>query len=124
MSTIEVRALKRAIGTQRPMSNDVRARALSYTRARRREGASQEAIARELGVSQVTVSRWLRAGNEAAVLDDAAATKLPSPLVPVEIVDRRGDAAQDVSLVVTTPRGLRIEGLDIDALCTVIARLG
>lgn len=125
MTTSEVNALKRAIGTQRPLSEGVRARALAYVRARRREGASQDAIARELGLSQHTVSRWLRARNEAAVLADA--DKVPaSALVAVRVVDEPHGAmpAAATPLVVTTPRGLRIEGLGLDALCTLIARLG
>ncbi len=124
MTTTEVKALKRAIGAMRPISDEVRARAQSYMRARRLEGASQETIARELGISQITVSRWLRARDEGAVLEHAATAKSTAALVPVEIVDRRGAPMPVASLVVTTPRGLRIEGLDIDALCTLIARLG
>lgn len=124
MTTIEVKALKRAIGALRPMSDDVRARAQSYTRARRRDGASQQTIARELGISQITVSRWLRGRDEARVVDLAASANSPAALMPVQIVDRRDVPTPGGSLVVTTPSGLRIEGLDIDALCNLVGRLG
>lgn len=45
-------------------------------------------------------------------------------MVPVRVVKEKTRLESFSQLVVTTPRGLRVEGLDLDALCTVIARLG
>jgi transposase len=90
----------------------VRVAALAYVRRRRGEGASQELIAGELGISQHTVSTWLRRG----------ASKVKGSLVPVK-VDNDGPTRR-LEIVVTTPRGFRIDGLDVDTLCAVVARLG
>ncbi|HKN68608.1 MAG TPA: hypothetical protein VJW73_20125 [Gemmatimonadaceae bacterium] len=69
-------------------------------------------IASELGVSAMSVKRWLRA--------DAASTAM----VRVRVVAPRRPVEVASSPVITTPRGLRVEGLDLDAVCTVIARFG
>src|SRR5215470_14644974 len=70
----------------------------AYARERRRAGASLDVLARETGVSPETVRRWL---------GEARATR---ELVPVEVV---ADAIEGNGLVVVSPRGYRIEGLDI-----------
>jgi hypothetical protein len=62
----------------------------------------------------MSVQRWLRAKQKATI----------AAMVPVRIVAPRPHRELAASLVITTPRGLRVEGLDLDALCTVIARLG
>ena len=111
----EARQLKRSMGERgrgRQIPADVHEAALRYVRRRRDEGASQQRIADELGISQHTVSRWLRGGGG----------KSKSALVPVEI--DYGTPKPRTEIVVTTPRGLRIEGLDVDALCVVVARVG
>jgi len=58
------------------------------------------------------VSAWLR----------KAASQSERALVPVRV-----DYASSISgadIVVTTPRGLRIEGLVLEDVCTIIARVG
>jgi hypothetical protein len=45
-------------------------------------------------------------------------------MVPVSVVEVSRRAEVAVAPVVTTPRGLRVEGLDLDGVCTLIARLG
>ena len=75
-------------------------------------GRSQQAIASELGVSAMSVQRWLRAKPTLAAL------------VPVRVVAPSRPLAVAARPVVTTPRGLRIEGLDLDGVCAVIARFG
>jgi hypothetical protein len=111
----EARDLKRAMGQRgrgRPVPKEVRGAALAYAQHRRSEGASQERIALELGVSQHTVSSWLRK-------EEARAT---SALVPVHVVD--GPPVVARAVIITTPLGLRIEGLTIEDVCTVISRVG
>ena len=112
----EARRLKQSMGQRgrgRHVPADIRDAALGYVRRRRDEGASQQRIADELGISQHTVSRWLRGGRDG---------EAKSVLVPVEI--DYGSSAERSGIVVTTPRGLRIEGLDISMLCAVVARVG
>jgi DNA-binding transcriptional regulator LsrR (DeoR family) len=91
------------------LTAELRASAVSYARRRVLEGASQGAISEELGVSTFSVSRWLRGGGEA-------------DFVPVRVVPDVVEAARGFEVV--TPRGLRIVGLDIDALCALLERHG
>jgi hypothetical protein len=91
------------------LSAALRASATSYARRRASEGVAQSAISEELGVSVVSVGRWLR--------DDGGAD-----FVPVRVVPDAVEAHQRFELV--TPRGLRVVGLDIDALCALLERLG
>lgn len=111
----EARNLRRAMGQRgrgRPIPAGVRGAALAYVERRRAEGASQEMIARELGIAQHTVSAWLR----------KAASEAKVALVPVR-VDYTAPIS-GVDIVVTTPRGLRIDGLSLDDVCTIVARVG
>lgn len=111
----EARDLRRAMGQRgrgRPIPAGVRSAALAYVQRRRAEGASQETIARELGIAQHTVSTWLR----------KVASEANAALVPVRV-----DYAAPISgadIVITTPRGLRIDGLALDDVCTIVARVG
>ena len=91
------------------LSADLRATATSYARRRISEGASQGEISAELGVSTFSVGRWLRA--------DAGAE-----FVPVHIVGDGAETSQRFEVV--TPGGLRIVGLDIDAVCALLERHG
>lgn len=74
-------------------------------------GVAKQAIARELGVSAMSVQRWLRARPAAA-------------MVPVRIIASAAPPAADRRVVVVTPSGLRVEGLDLDGVCTLVARVG
>ena len=112
--------LRRLIGPRRsargPLPKGVRERGVAYVKTRKAEGASDTTIAAELGVSRTTVKRWRRR------IDGCSA------LVPVRIRPTDADAppvlAGGTTLVVTTRRGLRIEGLDMAALCALIERVG
>ena len=73
------------------------------------EDAPQSVIADELGVSIVSVGRWLRASESAA-------------LVPVRIIADPAGASSGLEVV--TPRGLRVVGLDMDMLCALLERHG
>ena len=86
----------------------MRAEGVRYARGRVSEGASQQAIAEELGVSVVSIGRWLRSFESSA-------------LVPVKVIS---DPAPPSAFEVVTPRGLRVVGLDIDALCALLERYG
>jgi hypothetical protein len=89
------------------LSAELRASATSYARRRASEGARQSAISDELGVSTVSVGRWLRDGDRA-------------DFVPVQIV--ADEAPQRFEVV--TPRGLRVVGLDIESLSALLERHG
>lgn len=93
------------------MDRTLRERCIAYVRSRCAAGETRARIARELGLSEMTVHRWAR--RRPTVSTTAS-------LVPVRILEARPTTA----FVVTTPRGLRIDALDLDAVCTLVARLG
>ena len=70
------------------------------------EGATYSAIAGEVGVSEQTLQRWRAAGS--------------TSLAVVRVVDATQAAN---GLVVHGPRGLRIEGLSLDDVATLLGRL-
>ncbi len=103
---------QRAFATSR-LSAELRAQATSYAQRRAAEGAAQVVIAAELGVSTMSVSRWLR---------DAVDEVPSATMVPVQVI---ADAPRvSAGLALVTPSGLRVVGLDLDALCALLARLG
>src|SRR5687767_2643013 len=72
---------------------------LSYTVARRRQGATLVAIGEEIGMSWKTLARWL------------SGRKSRTRFERVEVIEPVRALAR--TLVVHGPRGLRIEGLDV-----------
>jgi predicted transcriptional regulator len=113
MTKSESERLRQEIAERRSrqgrLRRDVEERAHAYARARRAAGATVRAIASELGIAVRTAKRWVAADRGEGVL------------VPVRVVAARSTRAD---LVVVTPSGLRVEGLDIDAVCTLVARCG
>ena len=115
----EAEQLRSEIGERRsnrgPLAREVRERGIAFARTRVHAGASAETIGAELGLSAKTIERWLA----------PQAPKTQAAMVPVRIVRSRGASTPRIeSVVVTTASGLRIVGLDIDALCTLVARCG
>ena len=94
----------------------MRAEAISFVRARSADGATQTAIADELGVSTTSVRRWLDRSTNNALSGNQ--------LVAVSIASPARTSATTASFEVSTPRGLRITGLDLDSLCMLIERVG
>ena len=84
--------------------------ALAHTRLGR--GASVARLARELGVSVPTLTKWLRP-SPPAVVRPVAVTAPPAA--------DRDDVARAVLI---TPRGVRVEGLDRPTLVAVLQALG
>ena len=83
---------------------------LSYTVARRRQGASIIEVASEVGMNFRTLARWLGARKSAR-------------FGRVKVV--AAPAASAASLIVVHgPRGLRIEGLDLVAVAELVRRVG
>jgi DNA-binding transcriptional regulator YiaG len=118
MRNDEGEKLRREIGrrenTRGRLRRDLRERCERYAAARAAVGVTQKIIASELGVSAMSVQRWLR----------EKPTTTTASMVPVRVVPPRPLQESAPRLVVTTPGGLRVDGLDLDALCTIIARLG
>lgn len=92
----------------------LRREAIAYAREQRDEGVSILRIAGALGLRVGTLRNWL--GRRSPVAQAA--------FQRVELVAARAVSTPAQPLVVTTPRGLRIEGLDLDTLARLIARIG
>lgn len=95
----------------------LRDQTLAWVRARTREGCSQGAIARALGLPQTTLSRWTSGSNP----------ETPEPTLPASEPAFRPVQCIGVSnpgLTLHTPNGYRVEGLDLPALAELLGRLG
>jgi transposase len=82
---------------------------LSYTVARRRQGASIVEVASEVGINFRTLARWL-------------GERKTGRFGRVEVVAASGAAAPRI--IVHGPRGLRIEGLEVAAIAELVRRVG
>lgn len=85
---------------------------LSYTVARRRQGATLLAVGGELGMNWKTLARWL--GERKAARFERVEVSAPTPAVT---------APMPLPIVVHGPRGLRIEGLDVSGVAELLRRL-
>jgi hypothetical protein len=87
-------------------------RLLSYTVARRRQGASIVEVASEVGMNFRTLARWLGARKTARF----GRVVVAAPVAAA--------AAGVAAIVVHGPRGLRIEGLDVAGVAELVRRVG
>ena len=87
-------------------------RVVAYTRRCQAEGKSQWGIARELGLGQETLRDWMGRQPEAGFrrVAVAAAVSVVSP------PKKKPDSA----LVLVTPKGYRVEGLDQENLAALL----
>jgi transposase-like protein len=81
---------------------------VAYARGRQAGGASLKQIARETGITRETIRNWLRAPERGA-----------RALVPVAIVP---EVVAHDAVVVVSPGGYRVEGLDV-ATAAALLRL-
>lgn len=95
-------------GRGRPYPRGLLEKILSYTVTRRRQGAELLAVGAELGISWKTLGRWLGARKTSPRFERVQVAAAP---------------AATKSLVVHGPRGLRIEGLDVDGVAELLQRL-
>ena len=120
-STNEGRRIARAIAKARTnprdkLPKDLRREASAYAQHRKANGATRHAIARELQVADVTVSRWL----EAPLIKSSGA---PLPLRRVRVRDgAKAHSNADKHLVVIAD-GLRIEGMTIADVIALVRGL-
>jgi hypothetical protein len=91
-------------GRGRPYPKPLLERVLAHAAARRKQGATLLAIGEELGISWRTLSRWL-------------VERRSERFRPVQIVAPRRE------VVLHGPRGLRVEGLDVDGLAELLRKL-
>ncbi|MEI9947923.1 MAG: hypothetical protein WDO74_10865 [Pseudomonadota bacterium] len=98
-------------GRGRPYPKGLLEKLLSYTVARRRQGAKLVEVATELGMQNQTLSRWLGEKRAAKRFDRVEVVAVPPTTIATTIL-------------VHGPRGLRIEGLDIAAVAELVRRVG
>jgi predicted transcriptional regulator len=89
-------------------SQELRQTALAYARHSERSGRSRQEIAEALCLSEATLVRWLEGSKESA------------PLHEVVVVDSERLGAP----VLVMPSGVRVEGLSLPELVSVLEALG
>jgi hypothetical protein len=88
----------------------VRARVLAYAHGRRAAGESWVRIARTVGLSAGTLKNWSRRpARPRTLVPVAVAAPFPGPAAP---------------LVVVSPAGYRVEGLDLATASALLRALG
>jgi hypothetical protein len=93
-------------GPGRGFPKDLKREVVAYCDERRRAGAGWGRVAEELGLCRATLERWAADGKRPA-------------FSAVEIVQ----VAPRESVIVSGPRGLRVEGLDLDGVVELWRRL-
>jgi len=94
----------------RRYSAELRRLAVALVEEHREEPLSR--IARALGVSSVSLQRWVEQAQ-------------PARFRPVQVrLDAEPEAPAAGGLVLITPRGYRVEGLDATSLVSLLGRLG
>ena len=78
-------------------------------------------IARELGVTTISVARWIRIGWPAAASSVSTPSMQVRRLRAVRVVDSPRSSAS--TIVATTRDGLRVEGLTVADLVTLLRAL-
>lgn len=92
----------------RRYSPEEREAIIQQARRMRAEGMKMAAVVRELGVTAMTLAKWLKESR-------------PAPaFLPVQVVA----SAASTGLVLVTPSGYRIEGLTMEGLAALLHQLG
>lgn len=104
-------------GAGRPFPADLRRAVVAFAVGAVAEGESAATVARELGVSEVSIQRWKKRFGDCSP---------PVGLCRVEVVEAERRPGPEVlpSLVVHTPAGLRVEGLTVQALVALLRAVG
>jgi len=110
----ELRPLIATAIAQKNFPLSLKTQIVAFAHIRRKEGVSVRSIAREMGISQANLSRWLRTST---IEND-------SNLVQVQITERKNSSPMRVSEpVLISPHGFRVEGLSIQQLCYLLLEL-
>jgi DNA invertase Pin-like site-specific DNA recombinase len=116
--TETLETMRAMLGANRPRSWNlgyppaVRAKVRAWVARRRAEGMTPTAIAAELGLSRHSVLSW------------AKRDEVPRSLIPVEVLAETDAQAPSAGAVLVSPRGYRVEGLDVGAIGALLERLG
>lgn len=97
----------------------VRDRVCAYVAERRAVGATAGMVASELGLSRHSVVAWTKARQTRGRLRPVEVVADPEPATGVAPV-----ALAPSFPVLISPKGYRVEGLDVDALAALLAVVG
>jgi hypothetical protein len=120
-------SLKAELALRRPKSNNqgfppkLRRRVAAYARAQISTEVTTSALASQLGISRHSLCAWLREKpppRRADPTPPSARTFLPVQLIPDPVLE------PSAKLVLTSPRGCIVAGLDLSALAELLERLG
>jgi hypothetical protein len=100
-------------GAGKPFPDDLRRAVVDYAARKLKAGCTVESVARELGISAMSVARWTQRFEKAP---EAGLMRR------VEVLAET--AVPSSGLVVHTPSGLRIEGLDLGRLVQLVRAVG
>lgn len=106
------------VGRRRRYGAELRGEILSYLEAGAAEGRSWEELTAAIGVPVKTADRWRLKRRRGRGEGGAQAMRL----VPVAVRSERTKPQR--GLVVVTPAGMRLEGLEIGAAISVLRALG
>jgi transposase-like protein len=110
------RELRRRGGARgRRFDPELRQRIVAFAEQRRLDGASWAAIATELGACFETVRRWCGGGSIPATRQLRRVEVVPEPVVEV---------GARPAMAVVAPNGIRIEGVRIDDVVSLVRALG
>lgn len=112
-------------GTKSPghaqFTDEARRLATDYAKERKASGLKIEAVAAELKMNKWTLQRWLQRQGRGEFEKEPATTKAGFSRVKVEV---RTSAASSAQLVMHGRHGVRVEGLTLENIATLLERLG
>lgn len=111
---------RRELGTRGRFTDALRQRVLEYLRARQQQGGTQEEVARELGMSSWTLSRWSGQARRAETGEAASAPGAQRPAAFRAVEVKSAATGRTGALVLHAPGGVKVEGL---GLADVVALL-
>jgi hypothetical protein len=115
---------RRELGTRGRFTEALRQQVLTYLRARQEEGGTQEEVARELGMSSWTLSRWSGRARRAEAGEERRAPS-PQGARAFRAVEVKAAAAVGSGvLVLHAPGGVRVEGLGVAQVAALLRGLG
>jgi transposase-like protein len=95
-------------------TKELRKEAIAYARSRQEKGYRLSKIADDLGLKSVTLARWLKQSQ--------GSTLRPVEILTTPHTDETAVATKGVTL--TLPNGMRIEGLAVDSLVSLLRQIG
>jgi len=119
----QIRAAIAALGKREPncpYPQHIRAEVVAYTDRGRKRGRAWRTLGQALGLDGSTVRRWLEdaeangaAGGSQSDVPDAAVEDQPTALVPVDVQADAPAVQVRADLVLVSPSGFRLLGLEL-----------